>query len=193
MPMPAAHAIPNEVKRAQQRGGERGHDCSGSVVASSCVIDAARMPERRRPPGRASSVLASDSSVRRQAGEHGRRPRSPTPPASPGRTASSGTAPRAIAVSAIDDAGEHEAGRRDRRRRACATSPSGRMVGSDCCDVPKARSIAACAMSRTPSEATSFASGDGGAQRPEDDELDRARRSRSRTRGRPRRPAGSTA
>ena len=33
------------------------------------------------------------------------------------------------------------------------------IVGWGCCEVPNARSIAACAVSRTPSEATSFASG----------------------------------
>src|SRR5262245_1761998 len=33
------------------------------------------------------------------------------------------------------------------------------IVGCGCCDVPNARSIVACAVSRTPSEATSFASG----------------------------------
>ena len=33
------------------------------------------------------------------------------------------------------------------------------MVGWGCCDVPNASSIVACAVSRTPSEATSFASG----------------------------------
>ncbi len=47
------------------------------------------------------------------------------------------------------------------------------IVGCGCCDVPNARSIVACAVSRTPSEATSFASGGSGAQRPEDRELDR--------------------
>ena len=35
----------------------------------------------------------------------------------------------------------------------------GMIVGWGCCDVPNARSIAACSVSRTPSEATSFASG----------------------------------
>ena len=35
----------------------------------------------------------------------------------------------------------------------------GTMFGCGCCDVPNARSIVACAVSRTPSEATSFASG----------------------------------
>ena len=33
------------------------------------------------------------------------------------------------------------------------------IVGCGCCEVPNARSIVACAVSRTPSEATSFASG----------------------------------
>ena len=36
---------------------------------------------------------------------------------------------------------------------------TGMMVGCGCCDVPNARSIVAWAVSRTPSEATSFASG----------------------------------
>ena len=39
------------------------------------------------------------------------------------------------------------------------TTRIGMMVGWGCCDVPNARSIVACAVSRTPSEATSFASG----------------------------------
>ena len=46
------------------------------------------------------------------------------------------------------------------------------MVGWGCCDVPNASNIVACAVSRTPSEATSFASGASGTQRPEDGELD---------------------
>ena len=47
------------------------------------------------------------------------------------------------------------------------------IVGCGCCDVPNASNIVACSVSRTPSDATSFASGAGGAQRPEDRELDR--------------------
>ena len=35
----------------------------------------------------------------------------------------------------------------------------GMIVGCGCCDVPKARSMIAWSVSRTPSEATSFASG----------------------------------
>ena len=53
------------------------------------------------------------------------------------------------------------------------TTRIGMMVGWGCCEVPNASSIVACAVSRTPSEATSFASGASGAQRPEDRELDR--------------------
>ena len=56
------------------------------------------------------------------------------------------------------DAAEHEGD--------SGTAPSsirmtriGMIVGCGCCDVPNARSIVACAVSRTPSEATSFASG----------------------------------
>ena len=39
------------------------------------------------------------------------------------------------------------------------TTRIGMIVGCGCCDVPNASSIVACAVSRTPSEATSFASG----------------------------------
>ncbi len=39
------------------------------------------------------------------------------------------------------------------------TTRIGMMVGWGCCEVPNASSIVACAVSRTPSEATSFASG----------------------------------
>ena len=35
----------------------------------------------------------------------------------------------------------------------------GMIVGWGCCEVPNARSITACAVRRTPSDATSFASG----------------------------------
>ena len=59
-PIPAAHAIPNEVKPASSAAASAGTICSGSVSVSSCVIDAARIP---MPPAitEASSVLTIDS------------------------------------------------------------------------------------------------------------------------------------
>ena len=59
-PIPAAHAIPNEVKPAISAAASAGTIWSGSVSVSSCVIDAARIP---MPPAiaEASSVLTIDS------------------------------------------------------------------------------------------------------------------------------------
>ena len=57
-----------------------------------------------------------------------------------------------------DGAAEHEAGQRHRPVEH-PNDRIGMMVGWGCCDVPNASNIVACAVSRTPSEATSFASG----------------------------------
>ena len=61
MPSPPAHAIPNEVSRANRAAASAGTIRSGSVVVSSCATEPARIPS---PPSSrlASSVLASDSS-----------------------------------------------------------------------------------------------------------------------------------
>ncbi len=61
-PIPAAHAIPNEVNRASSAAASAGTIWSGSVSVSSWVIDAARIP---MPPAiaDASSVFTIDSAL----------------------------------------------------------------------------------------------------------------------------------
>ena len=61
-PIPAAQAIPNEVKRASSAAASAGTIWSGSVSVSSWVIDAARMPI---PPAiaEAKSVFTIDSAL----------------------------------------------------------------------------------------------------------------------------------
>ena len=44
MPSPVAQAIPNEVKRASSAAASAGTICSGRVMESSWVIEAARIP-----------------------------------------------------------------------------------------------------------------------------------------------------
>ena len=152
----AAHATPNELKVAISAAASAGMICSGSVSGSSSVIDAARMPSA--PASRAASErVGQRDRVRRQAAEHGRdlvlrgRPRRQPEPGPPVDRGEHGRRH------------DHQAGEDEPVDRDDAAEQLDGVLrqdaGSSAGVVPKASSIAACASSSTPSEATSFASG----------------------------------
>ena len=157
MPKLAPTAMPNEVNEAMSAAASAGMICSGSVLGSSWVIEAARMPS---PPAirAASSVLTSEMMF-------GDRPLSIAAAsfsdtalvASPNRVHLYSAASAAAATITIPVRMNRLIG--TTAPKICTTLV-GRMPGSGCGVTPKARIIADCAMSSTPSVETSLASGE---------------------------------
>ena len=157
IPSPAAHAMPNDVKFASSAAASAGTMTSGSTCASSWVSDAAMTPT---PP--ATRLASSVFTIERRFGE---RPASMplTSFSEAARVARPKRVKRYRAQSTIADAMTMPA--MMNRLDGIGTSktvivPSLKMVGADLLPVPNSRSIPACAVSSTPSEATSLASGD---------------------------------
>ena len=157
MPKAETVAIQNEVNDASSAAARAGMICSGSVSGSSWVIDAARMPT--------APASSDDTSVLTTAMRAGDRPPSIAADSfsAAARVASPNLVHLKMAHSAIVTTMISPV-RMNRSTPIGAPSNSipfcGRIVGSGCGVVPNAIRHAACAISSTPSEDISRASGE---------------------------------